>query len=210
MQRSGTRSMSASASFNSSMDSKPAYKHILDLYFAQHDARQTIYHQIASFNHFMDFDVVDTIQRSCPIKVVGSPDLTLTGTTRAAAGTAGTAIRVSVEDSTEMPTGTAPAVAAPGGRAPNGGPPREIEVVVKFTNVSIRKPTIFENNGALTPMYPNDARLRNFTYAAPVYVDMEITYTMTDPGMGTKDVRQRTLTRVMAGKIPVMVGNGLS
>ncbi len=185
----------------------PAYKAILDLYFAQHDSRQIIYHQIASFNHFMDFDVVDTIQRSCPIKVVGSPDLTLTGTTRAAAGTAGTAIRVSVEDATEMPSGTAPAVAAPGGRSPSGGPPREIEVVVKFQNVSIRKPTIFENNGALTPMYPNDARLRNFTYAAPVYVDMEITYTMTDPGLGTKEVRQRTLTRVMAGKIPVMVGS---
>lgn len=184
-----------------------AYKKILDLYFDQHGSRQIIYHQIASFNHFMDFEVVDTIQRSCPIRVVGSPDLTLTGTTRAAAGTAGTAIRVSVEDSTEMPSGTAPAVAAPGGKAPHGGPPREIEVIVKFQNVSIRKPTIFENNGALTPMYPNDARLRNFTYAAPVYVDMDITITMTDPGLGSKETRQRTLTRVMAGKIPVMVGS---
>jgi DNA-directed RNA polymerase II subunit RPB2 len=184
-----------------------AYKKILDLYFQQHDSRQIIYHQIASFNHFMDFDVVDTIQRSCPIRVVGSPDLTLTGTTRAAAGTAGTAIRVSVEDSTEMPSGTAPAVAAPGGRAPHGGTPREIEVIVKFQNVSIRKPTIFENNGALTPMYPNDARLRNFTYAAPVYVDMDITTTMSDPDVGTRETRQRTLTRVLAGKIPVMVGS---
>lgn len=193
--------------FPTMTESLPAYKKILDLYFDQHDSRQIIYHQIASFNHFMDFDVVDTIQRSCPIRVVGSPDLTLTGTTRAAAGTAGTAIRVSVEDSTEMPSGTAPAVAAPGGRAPHGGPPREIEVVVKFQNVAIRKPTIFENNGALTPMYPNDARLRNFTYAAPVYVDLDITYTMTDPGIGSKEVRQRTLTRVMAGKIPVMVGS---
>jgi DNA-directed RNA polymerase II subunit RPB2 len=139
--------------------------------------------------------------------VVGSPDLTLTGTTRAAAGTAGTAIRVSVEDNTEMPSGTAPAVAAPGGRAPHGGAPREIEVVIKFQNVSIRKPTIFENNGALTPMYPNDARLRNLTYAAPVYVDMDITTTMSDPDVGSKETRHRTLTRVLAGKIPVMVGS---
>jgi DNA-directed RNA polymerase II subunit RPB2 len=184
-----------------------AWKKILDLYFAQHDRRQIIYHQIASFNHFMDFDVVDTILRSCPVRVVGSPDLTLTGTTRAAAGTAGTAIRVSVEDSTEMPSGTAPATAVPGGKAPHGGPPREIEVIVKFQNVSIRKPTIFENNGALTPMYPNDARLRNFTYAAPVYLDMEVTTTMNDPGKGTKETRVRTLQRVLAGKIPVMVGS---
>ena len=184
-----------------------AWKKILDLYFEQHDKRQIIYHQIASFNHFMDFDVVDTILRSCPVKIVGSPDLTLTGTTRAAAGTAGTAIRVSVEDNTEMPSGTAPAAAVPGGRAPGGGPPREVTVLVKFQNVSIRKPTIFENNGALTPMYPNDARLRNFTYAAPVYLDMEVTTTMTDPGKGTTETRVRTLQRVLAGKIPVMVGS---
>jgi DNA-directed RNA polymerase beta subunit len=184
-----------------------SYKNILDLYFQQHDSRQIIYHQIASFNHFMDFDVVDTIQRSCPIRVVGSPDLTLTGTTKAAAGTAGTAMRVSVEDTTEMPSGTAPAVAAPGGRAPHGGSPREIEVIVKFHNVAIRKPTIFENNGALTPMYPNDARLRNLSYAAPVYVDMDITTTLTDPDVGSKETRQRTLTKVLAGKIPIMVGS---
>jgi len=184
-----------------------AWKRILDLYFQQHDNRQIIYHQIASFNHFMDFDVVDTIQRSCPVRVVGSPDLTLTGTTRAAAGTAGTAIRVSVDDSVTTPSGTAPATALPGGKSPHGGPPREIEVVIQFKNVSIRKPTIFENNGALTPMYPNDARLRNFTYAAPVYLDMDVTTTMTDPGKGSKETRVRTLQRVLAGKIPVMVGS---
>jgi DNA-directed RNA polymerase II subunit RPB2 len=188
-----------------------AWKKILDLYFAQEDNRQIIYHQIASFNHFMDFDVVDTIMRSCPIRVVGSPDLTLTGTTRAAAGSAGTAIRVSVDDGVgaevSAPSGTAPAAAVPGGKAPHGGPPREVEVIVKFQNVAIRKPTIFENNGALTPMYPNDARLRNFTYAAPIYVDMEITTTLTDPGKGTKETRTRTLQRVIAGKIPVMVGS---
>lgn len=184
-----------------------AWKRIMDMYFAQHDNRQIIYHQIASFNHFMDFEVMDTILRSCPIRVTGSPDLTLTGTTRAAAGTAGTAIRVSVEDATELPSGTAPAAALPGGKAPHGGPPREIEVVVNFKNVSIRKPTIFENNGALTPMYPNDARLRNFTYAAPVYLDMEVTTTLADPGKGTKEMRTRTLQKVLAGKIPVMVGS---
>jgi len=184
-----------------------AWKTLLDAYFFQHDRRQMIYHQIASFNHFMDFDVVDTILRCSPIRITGSPDLTLAGTTRAAAGTAGTAIRVSVEETAEAPSGTAPAAAVPGGKSPHGGPAREIEVVVNFKNVNIRKPTIFENNGALTPMYPNDARLRNFTYAAPVYLDMEVTTTMTDPGKGSKETRTRTLQRVLAGKIPVMVGS---
>ena len=184
-----------------------AYKNILDYYFDQHDKRHIVYHQIASFNYFMEFDVVDTIMRSCPIRIVGSPDLTLQGTTRAAAGTAGTAVRISVDETTSAPSGTAPAIAVQGGVSPSGGPPREVEVIIKFANVCIRKPTIFENNGSITPMYPNDARLRNFTYAAPVYVDLDVTITLTDPGAGTKETRQRIITKVLAGKIPVMVGS---
>lgn len=183
-----------------------AYKHILDHYFDQHDKRHIVYHQIASFNYFMEFDVKDTIMRSSPIKVTGSPDLTLQGTTRAAAGTAGTAVRISV-DETATPSGTAPAIAVHGGVSPSGGPPREVEVILNFTNVDIRKPLIFESNGAQVPMYPNDARLRNFTYAAPVYVDMNISITLTDVGAKTKETRQRIFTNVLAGKIPVMVGS---
>jgi len=114
-----------------------AYKSVLDLYFAK---GQMMRHQIESVNRMMDIDVPDTVYRSCPLRVSGSPDMTLAGTTRAAAGTAGTAIRVAVEDTTATPSGTAPATALPGGRAPHGGPPREVEVVLQFQNVSIRKP----------------------------------------------------------------------
>jgi len=183
-----------------------AWKSILDLNFAQHDGSQIIYPTlIESMNRFFDFDVPDTIERSGPITIIGSPDLTLAGTTRAAAGTAGTAIRVSVEDPTETLSGTAPATAVMGGRSPHGGPPREVEVVLKFSNVKIRKPTNHEQSGALTPMYPNDARLRNFTYNAAFYMDIDVATTLTDPGKGTKETRHRTLQQVMGGKLPVMV-----
>ena len=192
------------------------YRNLLELYFAQHDNRQIIYHQISSFNHFMNHEVSQTILRSCPVRVTGSPDLNLTGTTRAAAGTAGTAIRVSVEGAedgpapvnTTKPGGPLLQAAAPEVGAP---PPREVEVCVEFANVQIRKPTIFENNGAITPMYPNDARLRNMTYAAPIYTDIIATYTMRTPsptgGEPTVETRQRTLPHVHVGKIPVMVGS---
>ena len=73
------------------------YKNLLELFFAQGNGRQIVEHQLASFNHFMNTEVPQTILRSCPVRVTGSPDLNLTGTTRAAAGTAGTAVRVSVE-----------------------------------------------------------------------------------------------------------------
>ena len=182
----------------------------------QHDGRHIVNHQISSFNHFINVEVPQTILRSCPVRVTGSPDLNLTGTTRAAAGTAGTAIRVSVEGaedgpatiSTTKPGGPLLQAAAPDAGAP---PPREVEVCVEFANVQIRKPTIFENNGAVTPMYPNDARLRNLTYASPVYVDIIATYTMRTPsvtgGPAEVTVRRRTLPHVQVGRIPVMVGS---
>ena len=150
----------------------------------------------------MDIEVPQTVLRSCPIRVTGSPDLNLTGTTRAAAGTAGTAIRVSIEQSDE---------AAQLKKLNEPTHPREVEVCVEFANVQIRKPTIFENNGAVTPMYPNDARLRNMTYAAPIYTDIIATFTMRTPnpagGEPTVEVRRRTLPHVHVGRIPVMVGS---
>ena len=175
-------------------------RNLLDLYFDQNDKRQIVYHQISSFNHFMTVEVPQTILRACPIKVTGSPDLNLTGTTRAAAGTAGTAIRVSIEGAEEK------ALAALASSELNA-PPREVEVCVEFANVQIRKPTIFENNGAVTPMYPNDARLRNMSYAAPVYTDIIATYTMRTPGSSTVETKRRTLPHVHVGKIPVMIGS---
>lgn len=191
------------------------YRNLLELYFDQHDRRQIVYHQISSFNHFMNVEVPQTILRSCPVRVTGSPDLNLTGTTRAAAGTAGTAIRVSVEGADEGPA--AMNTTKPGGpllqaaaAEPGAPPPREVEVCVEFANVQIRKPTIFENNGAITPMYPNDARLRNMTYAAPVYTDIIATYTMKTPVPGAEPkvtVSRRTLPHVQVGRIPVMVGS---
>ena len=191
-----------------------AYRNLLELYFDQHDKRQIVYHQISSFNHFMNVEVPQTILRSCPVRVTGSPDLNLTGTTRAAAGTAGTAIRVSVEGADDA---TPTASTKPGGpmlqaaaAEPGAPPPREVEVCIEFANVQIRKPTIFENNGAITPMYPNDARLRNMTYAAPIYTDIIATYTMKTPSPGaepTISVSRRTLPHVQVGRIPVMVGS---
>jgi DNA-directed RNA polymerase II subunit RPB2 len=189
---------------------------LLDLYYAQHNNRQIVYHQISSFNHFINFEVPQTILRSCPIRVTGSPDLNLTGTTRAAAGTAGTAIRVSVDGAEDGPTtmnttkpgGPLLQAALPEFGAP---PPREVDVEICFANPQIRKPTIFENNGAVTPMYPNDARLRNLNYSAPGYVDMIITYTLREPdaaGGPPKVTTTRCIRpHVHFGRIPVMIGS---
>jgi DNA-directed RNA polymerase II subunit RPB2 len=191
------------------MDSPTIPRNLLELYFDQNNGRQIVDHQLSSFNHFINKEVSQTILRSCPVHVTGSPDRPLTNTTRAAAGTAGTAIRVSIEGAevtaTTKPGGPLLQAAASDPSAP---PPREVEVCVEFANVQIRKPTIYENNGAVKPMYPNDARLRNMTYAAPVYTDIIATYTMRTPTPGAEPVvtvSRRTLPHVQVGRIPIMV-----
>jgi DNA-directed RNA polymerase II subunit RPB2 len=182
-----------------------AYRRVLDLYFYK---KRIVDHQIGSYDNGID-DIIKTIIGYSNIRVEGSPDRNLTGISRAAAGTAGTAVRISVDDTTATPSGTAPAVAAPDGVSPTGGPPREVEVIINFENINIQKPKIFENNGSDTPMYPNDARFRNLTYAASLTADLKVITTMFDPATGEKQVAQRTLPKVPIGKIPVMVGSKL-
>ncbi|KAL7435553.1 hypothetical protein ACHAXM_004712 [Skeletonema potamos] len=43
---------------------------------------------------------------------------------------------------------------------------------VKFGQVYLSKPTTVEKDGTVTNMFPHEARLRNLTYAAPLYVDV--------------------------------------
>ena len=38
------------------------------------------------------------------------------------------------------------------------------EIIINFDNLALYRPEIHENNGATKLMFPNDARLRNFTY----------------------------------------------
>jgi len=84
----------------------------------------------------------------------------------------------------------------------------EYEVTLEFEKISIRKPTIFENNGAIHPMMPNDARLRNLTYAAPLNVDVKVTTTFIDHTRnGIRESNVRIFPNVHLGKIPVMVGS---
>lgn len=43
---------------------------------------------------------------------------------------------------------------------------------VRFGQVYLSKPTTVEKDGTVTNMFPHEARLRNLTYAAPLYVDV--------------------------------------
>ncbi|CAF93098.1 unnamed protein product, partial [Tetraodon nigroviridis] len=76
-------------------------------------------------------------------------------------------------------------------------PPRYL---LKFEQIYLSKPTHWERDGAPSPMMPNEARLRNLTYSAPLYVD--ITKTIIKEG---EDQIQTQHQKTFIGKIPIML-----
>ncbi|KAK4818230.1 hypothetical protein QYF61_008720 [Mycteria americana] len=72
--------------------------------------------------------------------------------------------------------------------------------LLKFEQIYLSKPTHWERDGAPSPMMPNEARLRNLTYSAPLYVD--ITKTVIKEG---EDQLQTQHQKTFIGKIPIML-----
>ena len=176
----------------------PSYHSVLNKYFSQCEGRHVIFHQIESFNTFMDIDIPEIIQNANPIIVKGSPEVPLSGP------------RSALASATGLSTSAANALmGVNGGQNPElMGPKYEYEIHMTFENLAFRKPTIFENNGAVLPMMPNDARLRNLTYASPLFVDVRVkTIFIDNTRNGERTLRERLFPNVHMGKIPVMVGS---
>jgi DNA-directed RNA polymerase II subunit RPB2 len=176
-----------------------SYRHILDRFFAQSDGRQIISHQIESFNQFMEHDIPEIIHMVNPIVVRGSPETPLAGP------------RSALASATGLSTSAANALIGGAAATTHTAAPtvnHEFEISINFGKVTLRKPTNFENNGAVHPMLPNDARLRNLTYAAPLNVDVHVQITAIDNTRGgVRETRTRVFPNVHLGKIPVMVGS---
>ena len=139
---------------SSIIDLIPSHRHILETFITQSDGKQIISHQIESFNQFMEVDIPEIIHMSNPVTSYGSPEIPLAGPRSALA----TATGLSTTAANALMGAAADGVAVLGRKVQH-----EYEVTLEFEKISIRKPTIFENNGAIHPMMPNDARLRNLT-----------------------------------------------
>lgn len=63
----------------------------------------------------------------------------------------------------------------------------------------LTKPTITEPDGSTTAISPNDARLRDLTYAVPLFVDVKQTETIDE-----ESANEQT-TRIQIGRVPVML-----
>jgi len=85
-----------------------------------------------------------------------------------------------------------------------------LELFVTFENFNIYRPQIHENNGAIKLMFPQEARLRNFTYASAMTVDINIKYVVRS-GENLQSVQTfyKTLPKIHIGKLPIMLRSNI-
>jgi len=85
-----------------------------------------------------------------------------------------------------------------------------LEVEVKFEHFNLYRPQIHENNGATKIMYPQEARLRNFTYSSTMTVDLVIKYIVrSGPNLDNIQNYYKTIPKVHIGKLPIMLKSSI-
>ena len=83
------------------------------------------------------------------------------------------------------------------------------KIEIEMDSHMLGPPIIHENNGRQKKMYPNEARLRNFTYASNLYINITFK-TQIRMGEGfTKMVESKktTLKKINLGKLPIMLNS---
>ena len=81
-----------------------------------------------------------------------------------------------------------------------------LDMSISFENFRIYRPQIHENNGAMKLMFPHEARLRNFTYASVMTVDLNIKITHRyGENYSNSETFYKTLPNIHIGKLPIML-----
>jgi DNA-directed RNA polymerase beta subunit len=85
-----------------------------------------------------------------------------------------------------------------------------LEIFIKFENFHIYRPQIHENNGAIKLMFPQEARLRNFTYASAMTIDINIRYIVRNgENLCNTNTFYKTLSKIHIGKLPIMLKSNI-
>jgi len=85
-----------------------------------------------------------------------------------------------------------------------------LEIFITFENFQIYRPQIHENNGAIKLMFPQEARLRNFTYASATTIDINIKYVVRNgPNLENIQNFYKTIPKVHIGKLPIMLKSSI-
>jgi DNA-directed RNA polymerase II subunit RPB2 len=85
-----------------------------------------------------------------------------------------------------------------------------LEIQVSFENFKLYPPQIHENNGATKMMFPQEAKLRNFTYASTMTIDVNVKYIVRNTeSMDSPKIIQRVLPKINIGKMPIMIKSSI-
>lgn len=85
-----------------------------------------------------------------------------------------------------------------------------LEISVSFGNFKLYPPQIHENNGATKIMLPQEAKLRNFTYASTMTVDINIKYIVRNTEcMDNPKIIEKSLPKINIGKLPIMLKSSI-
>jgi len=85
-----------------------------------------------------------------------------------------------------------------------------LDVEVSFENFKLYPPQIHENNGATKTMLPQEAKLRNFTYASTMTIDINIKYIVrNNENMETEKIIEKKIPKINIGKMPIMLKSSI-
>lgn len=141
---------------------------IIESYFRGQHLERLARHQIESYNHFINFQILRTIQMFNPVNIRSENDY------------------VAENDKYTL------------------------EIFISFENFKLFPPQIHENNGATKLMLPQEAKLRNFTYASTMYIDLNIQYIIRNTEkMDSPKIINVILPKINIGKMPIMLKSSI-
>ena len=86
----------------------------------------------------------------------------------------------------------------------------KLEIIITFENFNLYRPQIHENNGATKLMFPQQARLRNFTYSSNMTIDMNIKYMIRNgEQLSSCQTFYKKLSKINIGKLPIMLRSSI-
>ena len=141
---------------------------IIETYFKDQHLERLVRHQLESYNNFVGYQIIKTIEMFNPVHIASEQDYD------------------------------------PASKK------HSLEVFITFENFNIYRPQIHENNGAIKLMFPQEARLRNFTYASAMTIDINIKYIVrSGTNLENMQTFYKTIPKIHIGKLPIMLKSNI-
>ena len=141
---------------------------IINSYFKGNHLDKLVRHQLESYNNFVNYQIIKTIDMFNPVNIASEQDFD-----------------------------------AKSGK-------HALEICISFENFHMYRPQIHENNGATSLMFPQEARLRNFTYASAMTVDINVKFLVrSGENLENTQTFYKSLPKIHIGKMPIMLKSNI-